>query len=92
MQTGEIGMEPNCQIISEILITLRINNTYPVSTCNFPHYDCEELTTCLKFLTEIGLVNTSVTNCGEGRISHRLTCDGEKVTEKLMDGFYENLM
>ena len=87
-------MEPNWQIISEILITLRINdNVYEVNSNNFPHYDCQELISNLKFLTDIGLVNAKVAICnGEDNIWHRLTCEGEKVTEKLMDDYYEKLM
>ena len=86
-------MEPNWQLISEILITLRINNNrYMVNPCNFPHYDCQELLTHLSFLTEIGLVNTNeLSYNGDDCISHRLTFEGKQVTEKLMDGFYENL-
>ena len=86
-------MEPNWTLISEILITLRINNSYTVNPCNFPHYDCQELISNLRFLTDIGLVNAKVALYnGEDSISHRLTIEGKKVTEKLMDGYYENLM
>ena len=87
-------MKPNWQIISEILITLRVNNNvYRVNSNNFPHYDYQELISNLKFLTDIGLVNANIAVYnGEDRISHRLTGDGKKVTEKLMDDYYSKLM
>lgn len=73
---------------------MRINNkVYKIKSHNFPQYDCQELISNLKFLTDIGLVNAGVSICNrEDNISHRLTFEGLKVTEKLMDGYYENLM
>ena len=87
-------MEPNWQLISEILITLRINNNvYMINPDNFPQYDSNELICNLKFLTDIGLVNAKMSVCsGEDNISHILTSEGKKVTERLMDDYYRKLM
>ena len=88
-------MEPNWQIIGEILITLRINNNcYVIKSDNFPQYDSEELILNLQFLTDIGLVNTRPNMCRSQSdiVQHKLTFDGERITDKLMDGYYEKLM
>ncbi|MGI9534330.1 MAG: hypothetical protein ACR2NW_05225 [Thermodesulfobacteriota bacterium] len=87
-------MEPNWCLISEILITLRINNNiYEVNSDNFPQYDCQELISNLRFLTDIGLVHAKVAVCnGEDYISHKLTCEGQEITEKLMEDYYDKLM
>jgi len=86
-------MDLNWPLISEILITMRIyDKKYVVNPDNFPEYCSEELHDNLCFLKEIGLVDTtSNESFDECEIPHFLTSEGERVTEKLMDGYYAQL-
>ena len=87
-------MDPNWTLISEILVTLRIyDKEYVISSENFPDYCSEELNDNLSFLKEIGLVNANAGSSDKDyAITHTLTRDGEKITEKIMTDYYQELM
>ena len=87
-------MEPNWVLITEILIRLKINEkNFLVEPDNFPNYRDEELYVNLNFLTEIGLVDLNTSESEKGlNLCHKLTCEGEELTDKLMDEYYSHLM